>query len=240
MEIIHDTYGNRGAVVDACIGRTQVETLLDTGSATDLIRSDVARDLLDSSEIEPYRGGLETGVGQKTKVDECMTTSLELAAIDENLDKLVIPKMKAEIVIGLRALKENRCLLTFSHDEDFLLTGTKEGSMVPICYLPPNASPKRMLSATQDPGGKGDGDSDSSKERRRQLIAAAVEQSDEVVADEEGWPASVDDHSAGVICEDKEDDETGGCPKVIPLEEALRRCRPMSVHGIVASVNETA
>ena len=51
----HDIYGPRGEVVDACIGRTQVEALLVTGATTDLIRTDVARNLLDSSEIEPYR-----------------------------------------------------------------------------------------------------------------------------------------------------------------------------------------
>ena len=42
----HDIYGAREAVVDACIGRTQVEALLDTGATTDRIRTNVARDLL--------------------------------------------------------------------------------------------------------------------------------------------------------------------------------------------------
>ena len=31
----HDIYGPRGVVVDACIGRTQVEVLLDTRATTD-------------------------------------------------------------------------------------------------------------------------------------------------------------------------------------------------------------
>ena len=96
---------------------------------------------------------------------------------------LVVPKLKAEMVIGLRSLNENQCILTFSHDEDFLWTGTKEGSMVTIRYLPPNVSPKWILSTPHDPGGKKVGESDSSKVKRKQLIAmiaAAVEQSNEV------------------------------------------------------------
>ena len=100
---------------------------------------------------------------------------------------LVVPKLKAEMVIGLRLLKENRCELTFSHDEDFLRTGTKEDSMVPIRYLPLNSSPKRMLSTPQNPERKSEGDGYSSKEKRRQLkskIAASVEKSDGVVSEE--------------------------------------------------------
>ena len=46
--IIHDIYGPRGVVVNVCIERTQVEALLDTGATTDLNRTDVARDLLES------------------------------------------------------------------------------------------------------------------------------------------------------------------------------------------------
>ena len=69
MRISHDIYGPRGIVRDACLGRTQVEALLETGAKTDLIRTDLARDLLDSSEIEPYRGRLETADEQEMKVN---------------------------------------------------------------------------------------------------------------------------------------------------------------------------
>ena len=65
MGISHNIYGHRVLVVDACIGRTQVEAFLDTGATTDLIRTDVARDLMDSSEIEPNRGRLDIADGQK-------------------------------------------------------------------------------------------------------------------------------------------------------------------------------
>ena len=136
------------------IGRTQFEALLDTGATTDLIRTDVARDLLDSSEIEPYWGRLETADGQEMKVDGCITARLKLGAVDKDLDMLVVPKLKAEMVFVLQSLKENRCTLTFRHDEDFLWRGTKGGFKVNIRYLPPNASPKRMLLTPHDPGGK--------------------------------------------------------------------------------------
>ena len=177
------------------------------------------------------------------KVDGCITARLKLGAVDKDLDMLVVLKMKAELVFGVRSLKENRCTLTFSHDKSFLWTRVKEGSMVPIRYLPPNESPKRMLSTTHDPGGKSEGEGYSSNEKRRQLIAkiaAAVKQSDDVLSDEEGWPATFDDHSAGAICENMDDDEIAGCHKEISLEEALRKCRPMSVPETVASVNESA
>ena len=153
------------------------------------------------------------------KVDGCTTACLKLGAVDKDLDMLIVPKLKAE-------------------------TGTKDGFKVPIRYLTPIVSPKRMLSSLDDPGGKNEGDGHSSNERRRQLIAkiaAAVKQSDDVLSDEEVWIGSFDDHSAGVICcENKDDDTIGGCPKAISLEEALQKCRTMSVPETVASVNETA
>ena len=129
---------------------------------------------------------------------------------------LVVPKLKAEMVIGLRLMKENRCTLTFSHNKDFLWTGTKEDFKVLIRYLPPSASPKRMLSSPHDPGGKSVREGDSSNEKRRQLlarIAAAVEQSDEVLSDKETRTACYDNYSAGVICENVDDDEIGDCPR---------------------------
>ena len=47
------------STIDACIGSGQVVDLLDTVAKTDLIRTDVDRDILGSSEMEPYRGRLE-------------------------------------------------------------------------------------------------------------------------------------------------------------------------------------
>ena len=42
------------------------------------------------------------------------------------------------------------------------------------------------------------------------------------------------------ICGNKDDEEIGGCPKAISLEEALHKCRPMSSPETVASFIETA
>ena len=39
----------------------------------------------------------------------------EIGGLDKDFDMLV-PKLKAEMVIGLRSLKEHQCILTFSHD----------------------------------------------------------------------------------------------------------------------------
>ena len=92
-----------------------------------------------------------------------------MGAVDKDLDMLVVPKLKEEMVFGIRSLEENRCSLTFSHNKDFLWTGTKEGFKVAIRNLPPSASPKRILPIPHDPGGMSE--DDSSKEKRRQLIA---------------------------------------------------------------------
>ena len=166
------------------------------------------------------------------KADGCITACLKMGTVEKDLEMLVVLKLKAEMDFGLRSLKENRCTLTFSHDVDFLWKGTNEGSIVPLSHLPFNVSSERMLSSPHDPRGKSEGEGKPSNEKRRQLIAkiaAAVEQSDEVLSDEEVWHASYDDHSAAAIREKMDDDGIGSCHKAISLEEALRRCRPVSV-----------
>ena len=57
----------------ACIGRTQVETLLDAGATTDLIGTDEAQDLFEV-EVEPYRGTLETADGREMKAKGCIVS----------------------------------------------------------------------------------------------------------------------------------------------------------------------
>ena len=99
--------------------------------------------------------------------------------------------------------------------------------MVPICYLPPIASPKRMLSTPHDPGGKS-GEGGSSNEKRRQLItkiAASVEQSDGVPPMKRDGQLVLTITQREAICENMDDDEIAGCHKAISLEEALRKCR---------------
>ena len=71
-----------GAYVDACLGGTNMDTLLDTGATTNLIRSDKARKIVDGSEIKLYRGHLETADGKRVDVDGCITTNLKLGIID--------------------------------------------------------------------------------------------------------------------------------------------------------------
>ena len=103
--------------------------------------------------------------------------------------------------------------------------------MVPIRYL---------LSTPDGPGGNREREGDSKNVKRRQLIAAAVEQSEEVLSDEGGCPANYDDHYGSKLRKKMDGDLTAVCPKAISLEEALRRCRLMSVSETVASFNVTA
>ena len=61
-----------------------------------------------------------------------MTANLELGSIDDEVEALVVPELKAEMIIGLRSLKELECSLDFQCDN--LWTGRKEGSIVPLQY----------------------------------------------------------------------------------------------------------
>ena len=219
--ISHDVSDLRGAVVNACVGGTHVEVVLDTGANTDLRRTNVARRTVDAPTKERYVGRLETTDGQITAVDGVVRTCFRLGNIAEEIEALVVPKMKAVMVLGLRSMKEYQCSLVFSRGEDFLWTGTREGSMVPIRHLTHRPYPERMPSLPHEPGGQIKGNHIPRSDMRKRLIAkitAAVESLDE------GWPTSYDDHSINVVQETKvEEYEMYGCPKPVSLDEALRR-----------------
>ena len=65
-------------------------------------------------------------------VEGWVTANLELGSIDDEVEALVVPELKAEMIIGLRSLKEHECSLDFQCDN--LWTGRKEGSIVPLQY----------------------------------------------------------------------------------------------------------
>ena len=94
--------------------------LLDTGAITDLIRTDVARRMVDAPRMGRYLGRLETADGQIMAVDGVVRTRFKLGDIAEEIEALVVPKLKAKMVLGLRKMKEYRCSLVFSREEDFL------------------------------------------------------------------------------------------------------------------------
>ena len=56
----HDVSDPREAVVNACVGGTHVDVLLDNGASTDLIRTDAARRMVDAPTMERYVDRLET------------------------------------------------------------------------------------------------------------------------------------------------------------------------------------
>ena len=152
--ISHDVSDPCGAVVNACVGGTHFEVLLDTGATTDLIRTDIARRMVDAPTMERYVGRLETADGQIMAVDGNVRTRFKLGDIAEEIEALVVPKLKAEMVLGLRPMKEYQCSLVFSRGEVFLWTGTREGSMVPIRHLTHRPSPERMPSLPHERGGQ--------------------------------------------------------------------------------------
>ena len=238
--ISHDVSDPRGAVVNACVGGTHVEVLLDTGAATDLIRSYVARRMVDAPTMERYVGRLETADGQIMAVDGVVRTRFKLGDFAEEVEALMVPKMQAEMVLGLRSMKEYQCFLVFNRGEDFLWTGTREGSMVPIRHLAHRPSPERMPSLPYEPGGQIKGNHIPSSDMRKRLIVkitAAVESPDKI---SEGWPTSYDDHSISMVQEMKvEEYEMYGCPEPVSLDEAVRRTHGGSRTERVAVVRET-
>ena len=177
--------------------------LLDTGATTDLIRTDAARRMVDAPTMERYIGRLETADGQIMAVNGVVRTRFKLGDIAEEIEVLVVPKLKAEMVLGLRSMKEYQCSLVFSRGEDLLWTGTREGSMVPIRHLTHRPSPEWMPSLPHEPGGQIKGNHIRRSDMRKMLIAkitAAVESPDKIL---EGSPTSYDDHSINVVQETK-------------------------------------
>ena len=214
--------------------------LLDTGATTDLIRTDVAQRMVDAPTMERYVGRLETADGQIMAFDEVVRTRFKLGDISQEIEALVVPKLKAEMVLGLQSMKEYQCSLVFSRGEDFLWTGARKGSMVSIRHLTHRPSPERMPSLPHEPSGQIKRNHIPRSDMRKRLIAkitAAVESPDKIL---EGWPTSYFDHSINEVEERKvEEYEMNGCPKTVSLDEALRQPRGGGRTEIVAVVPET-
>ena len=190
--------------------------------------------------MERYVGRLETADGQIMAVDGVVKTRFKLGDIAEKIEALVVPKLKAEMVLGPRSMKEYQCSLVFSRGEDFLWTGTREGSMVPIRHLTHRPSPEPLPSLPHEQCGQIKGNHLPRSDMRKRLIAkitAAVESPDEIL---EGWPTSYDNHSINAVQKTKvEEYEMYGCPKSVSLNEALRRTRGGGRTERVAVVQET-
>ena len=141
----------------------------------------------------------------------------------------MVPELKAEMVLGLRSMREYNCSLELGRDN--LRTGTTEGSVVPVSYKAPQLLP----TVPPDPGEKNKLEAN----RRDRPILTNKMSSD--VPDEipEGWPANYESHSVNMVQENEvEKDETYGCPKPVSLEEALRWSRGGRPE-MVAVVQET-
>ena len=121
-----------GLIAEAILSGLPVKALVDTGATINLIRSEVYHNLTTAPPLRPYKGTLETADGRQVGVEGWVTANLELGSIDDEVEALVVPELKAEMIIGLRSLKEHECSLDFQCDN--LWTGRKEGSIVPLQY----------------------------------------------------------------------------------------------------------
>ena len=119
-----------GLIADARVGGTPVRALVDTGATINLIRSDVYGRLTAAPALRTYKGSLETADGRAVKVDGWITTNLELGSIDDDIEALVVPELKAELILGMQSFKEYECSLDFHCDN--LWTGPKKGSIIPL------------------------------------------------------------------------------------------------------------
>ena len=195
--------------------------------------------MVDAPTMESYVGRLETADRQIMAVDGVVRTRFKLGDIAEEIEALLVPKLKTEMVLGLQSMKEYQCSLVFSRGEDFLWTWTREGSMVPIRHLTHKPSPELMSSLPHKPDGQIMVNHIPRSDIRKRLIAkitAAVESADEVL---EGWPTNYDDHSINVVQETNvEEYEMYGFPKPVSLDESLRQTRGGGRTERVAVVQE--
>ena len=121
-----------GLIAEAQLGGKPVRVLVDTGATINLIRSEVYRSLANAPTLKSYKGTLESADGRQVGVEGWVTTNLKLGSIDDEIEALVVPELKADMIVGLRSLKEHECSLDFQCDN--LWTGTQEGSIVPLHY----------------------------------------------------------------------------------------------------------
>ena len=128
-------------------GETSVKALVDTGATINLICSVTYDGLREHPSLKPNYGSLQTADGRHVVVDGWTTLKLKLGSIDDDIENLVLPELKAEMIIGLRSLKQFQCSLDFHCDN--LWTGPQEGSIVPLQYEPLTISSSQP-EATQD------------------------------------------------------------------------------------------
>ena len=90
-----------GLIADARVGGNPVRALVDNGDTINLIRSNVYGRLTAAPALQAYKGSLKTADGRAVKVDGWITTNVELGSIDDNIEALVVPELKAEVILGV-------------------------------------------------------------------------------------------------------------------------------------------
>ena len=95
-----------GLIAEASVGWTSVKALVDTGATINLIRSVTYDGLREHRSLKPYYGSLQTADGRHVTVGGWTTMKLKLGSIDDDIEALVVPELKAEMIIGLRFLKQ--------------------------------------------------------------------------------------------------------------------------------------
>ena len=87
-------------------GGTRVKALVNTGATINLIRSATYDGLREHPSLKPYYGSLQTADRRNVAVDGWTTMKLKLESIDDDIEALVVPELKAEMIIGLQSLKQ--------------------------------------------------------------------------------------------------------------------------------------
>ena len=132
-----------GLITEADVGGNKVKALVDTGATFNLIPSETYVGLAEKPGLRPYYGSLQTANGRHVAVDRWTTMKLKLGPIDDGVEVLVFPELRAEMNIEMRSLKKFQCSLYFQCDNQW--TGPQEEAIVPLFYEPLTISPSPTI-----------------------------------------------------------------------------------------------
>ena len=205
----------------------------------------MARSIEDKPEIRPYEGQLLTADGRGMNVEGRTTTKLKLGEVDDDIEALVVPEQRNQMVLRLRSMKEHKCCWNFGCDK--LWTGSTEESEFPMRYVTPKLVPRKLPTVPPDPGGQTGLNSITDSQWYERPIQESLRRCGSTDEVPESLPGIYENQCVRVVQEvqtdwatNDEDDTSEVYPEVVSLEKALRRFTPTGKTETVARVNETS
>ena len=192
----------------------------------------MARSLKDKTEIWPYKGQLQTADGGRIVVEGRITTKLKLGEVDDDIEALVVPELRNQMVLGLRSMKKYKCCLNFGCDR--LWTGLTKGSEAPVRSAIPKLVQRQLPTVPPGPRGKTEAKSITDPQLCERQIQGSSSFCGLIGEGPESSPGNYAKQCVRVVQEedekvqrdwetDEEDDTSEVYPEVVSLDEALRR-----------------